>query len=132
MTMRCWIIAMGCALPLAASGTDAAVALAWQALHDAARDDCRSDAECRTLGVGAMACGGPQQYLPWSAAATHEPTLQAAARRYASARRKQIERTGESSVCVVLEDPGAACQPADETTAGRCVLRPPRAEGLLR
>lgn len=130
--MRCWIIAMGCALPLAASGTDAAVALAWQALHDAARGDCRSDAECRTLGVGAMACGGPQQYLPWSAAATHEPTLQAAARRYASARRKQIERTGESSVCVVLEDPGAACQPADETAAGRCVLRPPRAEGLLR
>ena len=39
---------------------------------------CASDAECRTIGVGARACGGPQSYRAWSTRRTDAAALAAA------------------------------------------------------
>lgn len=129
---RCWTIAIAVALPWAAQAGDTHVAMAWLALQSAAHTCCQVDAHCRTLGVGALACGGPQQYLAWSVLGTHEPTLNATAARYAQARQKQIVRTGEMSVCVLQDDPGASCQRAAGAASGVCTLRAAVAGGQLR
>ncbi len=68
---------------------------------------CRKDADCRTVGVGHRACGGPQAYLPWSAWRTSAPALNQAA----AATRTAPPRTTEPmmSTCQVAVDPGAHC-----------------------
>lgn len=78
---------------------------------------CSGDAQCRTIAVGAKACGGPESYLAWSAAQTDEAALNAAAERHAAERRKGSAASGRMSTCSLVVDPGAAC------TAGRCTLR---------
>src|SRR5947207_15997329 len=70
---------------------------------------CSSDGQCRTIGVGAKACGGPQAYLAWSTQRTDENALRAAVERDAAAQRKEAEARGMVSNCAVTIDPGATC-----------------------
>jgi len=70
---------------------------------------CDSDAQCRTVGVGAKACGGPQAYLAWSSKRTDGAALQQAAERQARAARAAAEASGIMSNCMVTKDPGAFC-----------------------
>lgn len=81
---------------------------------------CTADAQCRTVAVGAKACGGPAGYLAWSTVHTDSEKLGALARRQAEAARREIEAAGMRSNCAVASDPGAAC------VAGRCQLTAPR------
>lgn len=79
---------------------------------------CSNDAECRTLPIGAKACGGPTAWLPWSqAATTKSERLQAWAQELQRLQRQHNERSGLLSNCQFLADPGASC------VAQRCVLR---------
>lgn len=78
---------------------------------------CQADTDCRTLAVGAKACGGPGGYWAWSARGTDGQRLQALAQRQAEAAAADNARSGMLSNCAVVTDPGARCQ------AGRCVLR---------
>ncbi|TFW13962.1 hypothetical protein E4L96_18930 [Massilia arenosa] len=78
---------------------------------------CTADADCRTLPVGARACGGPEAYLPYSTKGTDVPALQALADQLAAERRAEIARTGEQGTCMFKPDPGAECR------AQRCTLR---------
>ena len=80
---------------------------------------CANDGQCRIIGIGALPCGGPERYLPWSVAATEETALRASAARYAEARRRHDEKLGLSSVCIVQPEPGVHCDPAR-----RCALLP--------
>lgn len=96
---------------------------------------CRNDADCRTVGVGHRACGGPQAYLPWSAWRTSARALdQAAAATRAPARATAgaaPARTPEPmmSTCQVAVDPGARCvgatpgTPGGSGRSGTCQLR---------
>ena len=71
---------------------------------------CKKDADCRTLAIGLKACGGPEAYLAWSSANTDAQKLMAAAQRYATARRLQLDKPGApASNCAVVSDPGAHC-----------------------
>jgi hypothetical protein len=84
---------------------------------------CRSDADCRTIGVGQRACGGPSRYLAWSAWRTSGHALEKAA---AATRVPPVSPTGEGmmSTCQVLADPGAQCvRPAATAGQGTCQLR---------
>ena len=87
---------------------------------------CKDDSQCRTIGVGARACGGPERYLAWSLAQTNSKALQNAAERYSEQRRKEIQKLGLMSTCQVLPVPGVHCekqpQPAISSLGGRCVL----------
>ena len=85
-----------------------------QAIGDA---PCSSDAQCRTVPVGAKACGGPAAWWAWSQAHSDGAQLQAWSRQLDRLQRKRFEATGEQSTCQVVPDPGAAC------VAQRCVLR---------
>lgn len=77
---------------------------------------CTADSQCRSLPVGAKACGGPAGYLAWSTAGTDAARLQDLAARQAAAHRREIEASGLRSTCAMVADPGAAC------VAGRCQL----------
>lgn len=87
---------------------------------DAARSTaCTADAQCRTIGVGAKACGGPERYLAWSSRDDDGSRLRALVAEHAAARRAEDSKAGMMSTCSVVPDPGAAC------VAGQCVLRDP-------
>lgn len=70
---------------------------------------CSDNGQCRSLPVGALACGGPQEYLPWSTLKTNERELLATAERFKAERQAQIKSSGEMSICIHRPDPGAVC-----------------------
>lgn len=79
---------------------------------------CTTDSQCRTLGVGAKACGGPAAWRPWSTQHTPKAKdLQSLADQLATLQRQRQAQSGMVSTCQYLSDPGAVCQ------AQRCVLR---------
>lgn len=77
---------------------------------------CSADSQCRTVAVGAKACGGPAGYVAWSIQGTDGQQLTELARRQADAQRREVEASGMASNCALVVDPGAAC------VAGRCEL----------
>jgi len=82
---------------------------------------CDSDAQCRSIGVGARPCGGPAGYRPWSTVQTDAAQLKAAADALAALDRAAAERDGLASDCRMRPDPGAVCRPASDG-GKRCVL----------
>lgn len=79
---------------------------------------CTSTAQCRTLPLGARACGGPEGYLAYSTANNAETALKALGERYKQERKASNEASGMVSDCRFMMDPGAVCQ------AGTCQLVP--------
>jgi hypothetical protein len=80
---------------------------------------CDTAQQCRTVGIGHKACGGPERYAAYSTKGGNEAAIRLLAQQYADARRREGEREGRMSTCSVTPDPGAAC------AARRCVLGPP-------
>lgn len=79
-----------------------------------ASSQCRQAAECRTVPVGARACGGPAAYV--AVAKSDEAAALALAQRHTAQRRDELARSpAPPSTCEVIPDPGAQC------VAGRCV-----------
>lgn len=87
---------------------------------------CRADSECRVIGVGAQACGGPSGYRAWSAAATDGRRLAAVVERDAEIRRTRMGQDGRNSTCEVKPVPAAICLRAGPESPGRCTLAPNR------
>ena len=83
---------------------------------------CRTDADCATIGIGWLACGGPQSWRAWSRTTTPGAALDEAVQAHRALRKKEIERTGEMSVCALVPDPGAYCEGA-AAGAGHCRVR---------
>ncbi|MCE3264612.1 MAG: hypothetical protein K0R43_3691 [Pseudoduganella sp.] len=77
---------------------------------------CNSDQQCRSLPIGAKACGGPESYLAYSTARTSAQRAQALAERYRKEREAANQAGGVVSDCRFLMDPGAQCR------AGTCQL----------
>jgi hypothetical protein len=77
---------------------------------------CSSDAQCRSLALGAKACGGPEGYLAWSTASTPEAELRALGDIHQAERRAAHAASGRISDCRFQPDPGAVCR------AGTCQL----------
>jgi hypothetical protein len=80
---------------------------------------CSTDAQCRTVAVGAKACGGPAGYWAWSTQGTDAEALTALAARQTEAQRREVASSGMRSNCSIVSDPGAAC------VAGRCQVQGP-------
>ena len=77
---------------------------------------CTHSGQCRTLPIGAMACGGPEGYLPYSESRTDEKSLRALGEQYKAERIAENKASGMMSICRYLPDPGAVC------TSGSCQL----------
>ena len=79
---------------------------------------CQNDDQCRTIGLGATACGGPAAWQPWSTQTNGQgETLQALTEQYARVQRQRQSQDGMVSTCRYIQDPGAQCQ------AQRCMLK---------
>lgn len=79
---------------------------------------CTADAQCRTLGVGVNACGGPAAWRAWSTQNNPQvEALQSLVGQLATMQRQRQAQSGMVSNCRYLPDPGAVCQ------AQRCVLK---------
>lgn len=105
-------------LPTAVTERDAETTLRHQidvAIGDA---PCNSDTQCRTIGLGANACGGPAAWRPWSTQNNGEgKSLRALTDRLSELQRNRQSHDGVASTCRYLPDPGAWCQ------AQRCALK---------
>lgn len=77
---------------------------------------CKTNEQCRTVPVGAKACGGPTGYMAWSTQGTDAGAVAALAKRQSEAHRREVEASGMRSNCSLVVDPGAAC------VAGQCQL----------
>jgi hypothetical protein len=95
----------------------AATSLAAQMRAQIGAAACTDSSQCKTVPLGARACGGPEGYLAYSTAATPPAPLQALAERYAQQRRAEQAAAGMMSTCQMMVDPGAVCQ------ASACQLR---------
>ncbi|MCA1247060.1 hypothetical protein [Massilia sp. MS-15] len=101
--------------PATAPGADGGDALArMRALIGTA--SCTESSQCRTVAVGAQACGGPQAYLPYSQARTDEKALLALAGQHRAEVKARLADGGMMSICRHLPDPGAVC------VSGSCQL----------
>lgn len=102
-------MAAGCAadVPLAPS-SDGAVLLAG-IRHEIGAAGCDTDTQCRTLAIGAKACGGPQAYLAWSTKSTSAARIKALAARHREVQQAENARSQAMSDCAVVTDPGAVC-----------------------
>ena len=108
------------AQPGAAPATEPALLARIRAEVGEAR--CSAGNQCRTLAIGAKACGGPESWLAWSTAAAPGATgraerLQAWSVELATLQRQRQQASGMVSNCQYMPDPGAACQ------VQRCVLQ---------
>jgi hypothetical protein len=104
------------AAPKAAAGAPATgdtLARIRSLVGDAA---CTDSTQCRSLPIGAIACGGPQGYLPYAPARVDERALLALSERYKAERQAENKASGLMSTCRYMTDPGAVC------TAGTCQL----------
>lgn len=77
---------------------------------------CSDNAQCRTLPVGAMACGGPQEYLAYSTQKSDPNALRALSERSYAETKAALTASGMVSTCMLKADPGAVC------VAGTCQL----------
>lgn len=78
---------------------------------------CTTNAQCRSIAVGAKACGGPAAYLAWSTEGTDARRVTELAARQTEAQRREIAASGLRSNCAFVADPGAVC------VAGQCQLQ---------
>ncbi|WP_374587410.1 hypothetical protein [Ideonella dechloratans] len=78
---------------------------------------CSADMHCRTLPVGARACGGPSRYLVWSTLVNREDELKALAAQVTEQEKARNAASGRMSTCEVLADPGARC----DFAIGQCI-----------
>jgi hypothetical protein len=108
--------------PPAAPGGSSPTAVA----HDAAlarvealigEPTCHADAQCRTVAMGARACGGPVGYRAWSTTVTDAAALTEASQRERDLALQVEREAGRMSICLFLADPGAQC------VRGRCETR---------
>lgn len=81
--------------------------------------ECSSDQQCKTVAVGAKACGGPESFMVYSTANASPEQVQALAERYRKEREQENKLNGTVSDCRMLMDPGAQCR------AGACQLGGP-------
>lgn len=123
-------LACGCAGADAPAGPDTQVEKIRALIGDAA---CDSDAQCRTIPIGAKACGGPEAYLAWSTKRTDATALREAAAGHGTLPPPARLRPGMRSDCMLVTDPGAYCAPsgspgtgAAPNRGGACRLRSTR------
>ena len=104
--------------PSKTNGGESEAALQQQINTAIGQAPCTADSQCRTIGVGANACGGPAAWRAWSTQNNPKSeALQSLVDQLATLQRQRQAQSGMVSTCRYLPDPGAVCQ------AQRCVLK---------
>lgn len=79
---------------------------------------CTADSQCRTVAVGAKACGGPAAYWAWSTEGTDAQRVATLAAAHTAAQQREIAGRGLMSNCALVPEPAVAC------VAQTCQTRP--------
>ena len=79
-------------------------------------------AQCRKVGLGYRACGGPASYLVYSVQGLDEASLLQKVSRYNALSQAESERLGLMSTCQIIEEP------AITLVSGVCQAKPAGAE----
>jgi hypothetical protein len=104
------------AQPPLPQGIEAERALRQRIVTEIGEAACEHDSQCRTLAVGARACGGPERWMAWSVVSSRGERLEELSQALSAMVQARNERSGLMSTCVVVPDPGAVCR------AGQCVI----------
>jgi hypothetical protein len=64
---------------------------------------------CKSIGLGAKACGGPKSYLIYSTSSTNEPVLVQKVEEYNTLNKKWNEVTNAVSDCLLITPPNLDC-----------------------
>ena len=70
---------------------------------------CTADTECRSVAVGAKACGGPTGYRAYSSKTASPDSVEALAQHERELAAAQAKASHQVSPCFMLADPGARC-----------------------
>jgi hypothetical protein len=113
-----------CAVDAAAAPASAPSSVALQAKVQQLIGDagCDNSHQCRSLGIGAKPCGGPESYLAWSVKVTDAHALQEAVAALAQARVDENKRSGMASDCMMRPEPTAVCRPRGNDGKPTCQL----------
>jgi hypothetical protein len=87
----------------APDGAEAMVVLETRIKALIANPICESDADCRAIGFGAKACGGPKSYLYYSIKTLDEGALKKQVEDYNALERKRNQETGVISNCSMVQ-----------------------------
>ena len=79
---------------------------------------CTTDGECRSIAVGAKACGGPTGYRAYSSKKADPATVEALAGKDHDLAMQAARDSHQVSPCFMLADPGAHCEQS------KCVTGP--------
>jgi len=71
---------------------------------------CKADEDCRALPIGALACGGPSKFLPYSVVATDETALERVAEQHRRLSAEQVRAEGTVGPCMMLSPPLPRCE----------------------
>jgi len=71
---------------------------------------CKADEDCRALPIGALACGGPSRFLPYSAVGTDEAALERTAEDHRRLSAEQVRAEGTVGPCMMLSPPLPRCE----------------------
>ena len=71
---------------------------------------CSADTECRSVAVGAKACGGPTGYRAYSGKTASTASVEALAQHERDLSAQAARESHEVSPCFMLADPGARCE----------------------
>jgi hypothetical protein len=71
---------------------------------------CTSDGECRVLPMGALACGGPSSFVPYSIRATDEGALGRLSADHRALSAEQQKERAAVGPCIALPVPEAYCE----------------------
>jgi hypothetical protein len=101
------------------SGSDKVEAVTLQARIDVVETEvrtrigpaaCTSDGECRVLPMGALACGGPSSFVPYSIRATDEAALGRLSADHQALSAEQLKERAAVGTCIALQVPAAYCE----------------------
>ncbi|WP_028322502.1 hypothetical protein [Desulfatiglans anilini] len=76
---------------------------------------CADSSDCRAIAFGKKPCGGPWEYLVYSAKHTEESELQSKVQEYNALNARWNRLSGAVSDCMLLMEPPVACE------RGQCV-----------
>lgn len=71
---------------------------------------CTVDSDCRALPMGALPCGGPSSFLPYSIRGTDEVALKALSADHQRLSAEQLVGRATVGNCLALLEPVASCQ----------------------
>jgi hypothetical protein len=71
---------------------------------------CLVDSDCRALPMGALACGGPSKFLPYSIRGTDEGALTRLSADHQRLSAEQVAASGTVGPCIALAAPVPRCE----------------------